>query len=612
MMKMPGVRAIVYTLLAAPLLAAGPAPAVPPQLSGASRVVSLDGAGWLAQDKKTLRWLSTQGELRALLKLRSEALDVRPDSSGWLVATIDKDQQRPQLLRLDAVSGAMERLPALPEPAFAAEALCLYRDDQQLVHLFVLGREGQAEQWLLGGSVPRKVRSLALPPGAHACRVDDGTAQLLVDEPATGLWRYPADAERALSRLPVLLSKPYGPLEGVVADFSVRHGQVRAIAGAGRAVFSLALGRADGRLGGPELVPEPVDALAPGPDGDLARTREGGRWIVVGAAAKPQARSSIAIVEPRVQTDPMPQWGDAADDPAIWVNRQQPAESRVLATNKKQGLHVYDMNGKERQFLPVGRINNVDLRQGVQWDGRLVDLAIATQRDDLSLVVFAIDGQGRVSEWGRVSTDLQNIYGVCVYQPRSGGLEVFVNDKDGSYQQIRLGEQAGKPVGAVVRRFKVASQPEGCVVDDRAARLFFGEEKRGLWTLPADADSREPAQLILPVGDKLAADVEGMGIYRGERRDYLLVSSQGADRYEVLELEPPFRHRGSFRVGINALAGIDASSETDGLELSSANLGPAFPRGMLVVQDGHKRLPDGRQNFKYIGWEDIERALALD
>ena len=57
--------------------------------------------------------------------------------------------------------------------------------------------------------------------------------------------------------------------------------------------------------------------------------------------------------------------------------------------------------------------------------------------------------------------------------------------------------------------------------------------------------------------------------------------------------------------------GIDGASETDGLEVSSANLGGRFARGMLVVQDGYKRLPDGAQNFKYVAWEDIASSLRL-
>jgi len=109
----------------------------------------------------------------------------------------------------------------------------------------------------------------------------------------------------------------------------------------------------------------------------------------------------------------------------------------------------------------------------------------------------------------------------------------------------------------------------------------------------------------------LRADVEGLAIYRGAGSAYLVVSSQGNDSYVVLDAAAPHRLRGAFRIGINVEKGIDGASETDGLEVTSVPLGPEFPRGMLVVQDGRKRLPEGPQNFKYVSWEDIARALAL-
>ena len=69
--------------------------------------------------------------------------------------------------------------------------------------------------------------------------------------------------------------------------------------------------------------------------------------------------------------------------------------------------------------------------------------------------------------------------------------------------------------------------------------------------------------------------------------------------------------RGAFRVGINATAGIDGTSETDGLEVTSAALGGPYGEGLLVVQDGHKRLPQGTQNFKLVPWRAVTGALKL-
>ncbi|MNP57308.1 3-phytase precursor [compost metagenome] len=102
-----------------------------------------------------------------------------------------------------------------------------------------------------------------------------------------------------------------------------------------------------------------------------------------------------------------------------------------------------------------------------------------------------------------------------------------------------------------------------------------------------------------------------MALYRAEGRDYLVISSQGNDSYLVLDAEPPYAERGAFRVGLNAAAGIDGASQTDGLEVTSVNLGGPWSQGMLVVQDGRKRMPEQTQNFKFVPWADVAKALRL-
>lgn len=47
---------------------------------------------------------------------------------------------------------------------------------------------------------------------------------------------------------------------------------------------------------------------------------------------------------------------------------------------------------------------------------------------------------------------------------------------------------------------------------------------------------------------------------------------------------------------------------TDGLDALGGPVGP-FPEGLVVVQDDINDV--GTQNFKYIDWRDIKRALGL-
>jgi 3-phytase len=41
----------------------------------------------------------------------------------------------------------------------------------------------------------------------------------------------------------------------------------------------------------------------------------------------------------------------------------------------------------------------------------------------------------------------------------------------------------------------------------------------------------------------------------------------------------------------------------------SAPLGPDYPAGLLVVQDGRNLMPAQRQNFKFVSMQDVLDAI---
>ena len=51
--------------------------------------------------------------------------------------------------------------------------------------------------------------------------------------------------------------------------------------------------------------------------------------------------------------------------------------------------------------------------------------------------------------------------------------------------------------------------------------------------------------------------------------------------------------------------GIDGTSEADGIEIALATLGPDFPAGLMVAQDGDN-APEA-QNFKLVPWPAVAR-----
>ncbi|MGX9772902.1 phytase [Janthinobacterium aestuarii] len=598
---------------------AAPANTLPSFTQEAEELAHLPGGGWLTLDKHGLHLFNASGQEQDRIAVRAKQLDTRSDGNKVLAVFLEADTQRPLPVSVDVQAGKLVKLAPFPVPTFSVEASCLYRDAQQLDHLFLIGKDGQAEQWVMQGEQRSLVRKLALPPHAKHCRADDGAQRLLVSEANMGVWSYEADSEGMGKREVVALRKPYGQLDGGAGALAVLPGGVAVLddkadklhlyshqAGKWSAQPAQAVAL-NVRKGDSQLALDGNSLMLRGKNGWQARPL---KW-----AGQAETSPAVAIIAPQAQTEPMARQGDAADDPAIWLS-SNPADARILGTNKKQGLLVYDLQGKQTQLLEVGRLNNVDVRQNISLGSGKVDLAVATQRDDNSMMLFTINADGVVAEAGRFPTGLKSIYGMCLYQPASGGVEAFINDKDGTFQQYSIGLSGSKFSATLLRSFKVATQPEGCVADDANARLFLGEETRGVWTTSADAAKPDALAMVLPVGAQLTADVEGMAIYRkpGGKADsgYLIVSSQGDNSYVVLDAKAPYKVRGRFKVGFNLPAGIDGTSETDGLDVTSANLGGAYAQGMLVIQDGYKRLPDGPQNFKYVAWGDVAKALKLD
>lgn len=98
------------------------------------------------------------------------------------------------------------------------------------------------------------------------------------------------------------------------------------------------------------------------------------------------------------------------------------------------------------------------------------------------------------------------------------------------------------------------------------------------------------------------ADVEGLAIaYGKDGAGYLMVSSQGNHSYVVYRREGNNEFVKKFRVGDGN--GIDGAEETDGIDVTTENLGPAFPNGVFVVQDGFN--DKGNQNFKLVPLQAI-------
>ncbi|MFZ5617154.1 MAG: phytase [Pseudomonadota bacterium] len=339
--------------------------------------------------------------------------------------------------------------------------------------------------------------------------------------------------------------------------------------------------------------------------------------LAIAACAEEGARA--VRVAATVETEPAPSTEDAADDPAIWVRAGDPARSLVLGTDKQTGLYVYDLLGNLVQSLPVGPLNNVDIRRNIA--GAPFDVAAASNDGRNVVSLFSIDRRsGAVAPLADFPTGKDEPYGLCLAS-MGGALSIIVTYKDGAVQffSVQPGDLQSGVAGAVPARLErtlaFSSQLEGCVADEENARFFVGEEQKGVWAIDLDDPDAAP-QLLDAVGgvSGLAADVEGVTIWRGaDGAGFLVVSAQGADRFIVYDRQPPFAVRGAFSIASHLSGGelIDGVTGTDGIDAAAASLGDGFPRGLLAVQDDVNSDPAANQNFKYVDWRKIEKALDL-
>jgi 3-phytase len=334
--------------------------------------------------------------------------------------------------------------------------------------------------------------------------------------------------------------------------------------------------------------------------------------VLTGCSGRPSARPGD--IRPVVMTDPV---SHDPDDPAIWVNPADPGRSLIIGTNKVPApdgaLVVFGLDGKTRQTIAgLDRPNNVDVEYNMDMPGGPIDIAVTTERLKRQLRIYRVTAEGltEISSGGGVPVfegqqgEEAAPMGIALYRrPRDGAVFALVGRKtgprDGYLWQYRLQpDGAGGIKGVKVRefgRFSGTGEIEAIAVDDELGFVYYADEGDGIHKYHADPDHPDASREIAHFGrDGFQADREGIGIYaRGDGAGYIVCTDQidGNSRYFVYPRE------GTQDQPLKIVSG--GADGTDGIEVTSASLGPQFPNGLLVAMNSSGK------NFLVFRWEDV-------
>lgn len=337
-------------------------------------------------------------------------------------------------------------------------------------------------------------------------------------------------------------------------------------------------------------------------------------------APEPTAETTAAV-KPVLVTEPTPV---DSDDPAIWINPDDPSQSLVLGTDKGGAVVTFDLDGKiipDKTVTGLQRMNNIDVEYGFSLGGETIDIAVATERPASALRVFRLPemtliDNGGIPVFEGEEGDRALPMGIALYKrPSDGVIFAVVSRKtgpSGSYLwQYRLADDGdGTVVGTKVREFGTFSDAtsmdegvaelgeiESIAVDDPLGYVYYSDELTGVRKYHADPDAPDAdIELALFGTEGFTDQREGISIYQiDDGTGYILVSDQQGNAFRIFTREgspgDPHDHRFVKAVEVS-------TNESDGSEVTSAVLDPRFPSGLFVA------MSDNR-TFQYYSWDDI-------
>lgn len=280
------------------------------------------------------------------------------------------------------------------------------------------------------------------------------------------------------------------------------------------------------------------------------------------------------------------------DDPAIWVNPNDASKSIVFGTDKDTDGAIYAFNLKgeiieDKTIRGLKRPNNVDLEYGFKLnDSTNVDIIAFTERERQQIRLFSVPDMKPLDNGGfkvfedATQTEHSLPMGIALYKsPKTNNFYAIVGRKSGPkdgylYQYQIISDSLGVRT-KLVRQFGEFSgkkEIEAIAIDDENGIVYYADEMHCIRKYYAEP-SKGNQEIYCFGSEYFKRDIEGIAIAKyNNEQSFLIVSNQQAGTFNIFDL-----NTNAFIKEINL-----GTLQTDGCEVTTANLGGKFSNGLFV------------------------------
>lgn len=287
------------------------------------------------------------------------------------------------------------------------------------------------------------------------------------------------------------------------------------------------------------------------------------------------------------------------DDPAIWVNKENPEESLVFGTDKDEingGVYAFDLDGKiiaEKSITGLKYPNNVDVAYDFRLnDSTTTDILMFTEREANKIRLFSIPNMEALDDGGylvfedETDSNLRRPMGIAIYtDSKNQKTYAFVSRKIGPktdylYQYQIISDSSGvkAKLSRKLGNFSGNKEIEAIAVDNDLGYVYYADEMECIHKYYADP-LKGNDEISCFGRENFKRDIEGIAIAKyDDGSGFIIVSDQQSHTFQVFD-----RKTNAFIKTVYL-----GTKETDGCDVTTMSLGNQFPNGLFVSMNDER------------------------